>query len=61
MEKIKIKIDDEFKNEFKKLQNLLSELDVDCEITSKERESMSGAKYVDQYLEIFYDSSKIKK
>lgn len=55
MKKIRIKIDDEFKNEFKKLEELLNDLDVKCEIERKERESMSGAKYHDEYLKIFYE------
>lgn len=61
MKKIRIKIDDEFKNEFKKLQDLLNDLNVNCTVERKERESMSGAKYHDEYLEIFYDNTLQKK
>lgn len=61
MEKIRIKIDEEFENEFKKLGQLLSLLKVDYEIESVDRESMSGAKYEEKYFKLEYDQMKVFK
>lgn len=61
MEKIRIKIDDEFKSEFEKLKELLSLLKIDHETETVDRESMSGAKYQDKYLNIEYDQMKVFK
>ena len=47
-EKIKIKIDNEFKDDFEKLHQLLVMLNIDCKIEYVERESMSGIIFEDE-------------
>lgn len=58
-EKIKIKIDNEFKDDFEKLHQLLVMLNIDCKIEYVERESMSGIIFEDEYLMIDYDMNEV--
>ena len=58
-EKIRLKIDEEFKSEFEKLRQLLALVKVDYKIENVERESMSGHAYDDQYLLIEYDLEEV--
>lgn len=60
-EKIRLKIDEEFENEFQKLRQLLALVKVDYKIENVERESMSGHAYDDQYLLIEYDIEEVFK
>ena len=58
-EKIKIKIDNEFKDDFEKLHQLFVMLNSDCKIEYVERESMSGIIFEDEYLMIDYDMNEV--
>lgn len=55
MEEIRIKIDDEHREEFEKLGNLLYALNIDHVYETEHKESMSGFKYEETYLKITYD------
>lgn len=61
MEKIRIKIDEEFETEFNKLYSLLKMLKIECRMEMKEKESMSGAKFTDEYLVVEYDRQEVFK
>lgn len=61
MEKIRIKIEDDCATEYEKLRQLLHLLKIDCEIECVERESMSGAKYQDHYLNVNYDYDEVSR
>lgn len=58
-ERIKIMVDDEYREEYAKLYNLLTLLKIDYKIESKEVESMSGARYINEYLVIEYDCQEV--
>lgn len=58
-QKIKLKIDNEFKSEFEKLKQLLDLVKVEYIIENVERRSMSGHTYEDHYLFIEYDKEEM--
>lgn len=58
-EKIRIRIDEEFSSEFDKLFNLLKMMKIDCRTETKEKESMSGYPFVDEYFIVEYDRQEV--
>lgn len=58
-EKIRIRIDEEFSSEFDKLFNLLKMMKIDCRTETKEKESMSGHPFTDEYFIVEYDRQEV--